>query len=212
MLTINSSIAVLLLTFTTLSLGLSSQNAKIIASDGLDERGIAIIVKNAREYESSITMTNTANGRTVDVKIEGEKLLTLDLSKGTIVTVSAEGSDENEAVSILATLLETLDGPYIVENGEAGQKYLAAGNSRVENEGGEIHTTTYSKSTTITAKTGLQDRLAQYFVKKANEFQAAITLTNDDTGETGDGKKLFKVLILDLICGSAVTISAVGDR
>ncbi len=62
---------------------------------GLDARPVAMLVQIASQYESEIHFEN--EGKTVNAKsIMG--MMTLGLDTGEKVTVTADGSDEQEAV------------------------------------------------------------------------------------------------------------------
>jgi phosphocarrier protein HPr len=72
---------------------------------GLDTRPAAQFVKEAKGFMSDITVT--CNGKSVSAK-SLFKLQTLALSHGTVATISAEGSDEQQAVEHLTGLLTEL--------------------------------------------------------------------------------------------------------
>ncbi len=69
--------------------------------NGIHARPAGIIVKTAKQFSSSVSIEMQADGgenRTADAK----KLFTvmgLGAKKGSVLTVTAEGEDENEAVS-----------------------------------------------------------------------------------------------------------------
>eukprot|EP01133_Synstelium_polycarpum_P021885 gene21885-26285_t len=64
-------------------------------SDGLHIRIAAMIVKKAREFESDIAITNS--GGTKESAKSLSKLITLEISKGDNIIVSAQGQDEEQA-------------------------------------------------------------------------------------------------------------------
>ena len=78
----------------------------ITAPNGIHLRPATLFVNKAKQYQSDITVTS--NGKSVNAK-SLFKLQTLALTQGSAVTVSAEGSDEKEAVDRLAELLSTLE-------------------------------------------------------------------------------------------------------
>lgn len=81
------------------------QDVVFTGPDGLHVRLAAQFVKEAKGFESAITVT--ANGRTVSGKsLFG--LQTLGVTQGTVVTISAEGGDARQAVEHLSKLLAEL--------------------------------------------------------------------------------------------------------
>jgi phosphocarrier protein HPr len=76
------------------------------ATTGLHARPASTFVTQAKTFTSSITVTS--RGKTVDAK-SLFKLLTLDLTCGTVLTVAAEGNDEQQAVETLVALLRELE-------------------------------------------------------------------------------------------------------
>ena len=71
---------------------------------GLHARAAAKFVHTATRFTSHIRVSR--DGRTMDGKsIMG--ILLLAASQGTIITISADGSDEDEAVRALVTLVES---------------------------------------------------------------------------------------------------------
>lgn len=84
-----------------------SQEVEITSPSGLHTRPAALFVKAAKEFTSTITITTT-DGKSASAK-SLFKLQTLGLAKGTMITISAEGPDENEAVEHLISILPTLE-------------------------------------------------------------------------------------------------------
>ncbi|KAE8371918.1 Phosphocarrier protein HPr, partial [Aspergillus bertholletiae] len=82
-----------------------SQEAIIKAPTGIHVRPASQIVKKAKEFVSDVTVTS--NGTTVSAK-SLSKLQTLDLPHGTVVTITAEGEDEQQAVEELCRLIPSL--------------------------------------------------------------------------------------------------------
>jgi len=74
---------------------------------GLHARPAAMFVKKASEFDSKIMVQNvTAESEPVDAKsILG--VLTLGVAQGHTITITAEGSDEEESVQSLVGLIET---------------------------------------------------------------------------------------------------------
>ncbi len=72
-----------------------TKNMTIEIKDGLDARPVAVFVQVASQFESSIFVEY--DNKKVNAKsIMG--MMTLGLSEGENVTVSAEGMDETEAI------------------------------------------------------------------------------------------------------------------
>ncbi|MFO6426515.1 phosphocarrier protein Hpr [Escherichia coli] len=71
------------------------QQVTITAPNGLHTRPAAQFVKEAKGFTSEITVTS--NGKSASAK-SLFKLQTLGLTQGTVVTISAEGEDEQKAV------------------------------------------------------------------------------------------------------------------
>lgn len=82
------------------------QDITIEAPNGLHTRPAAQFVKEAKTFSSEITVT--ANGKSASAK-SLFKLQTLGLAKGTVMTLSAEGEDEQDAVKHLVRLLAELE-------------------------------------------------------------------------------------------------------
>ncbi len=83
-----------------------SKNIIITLENGLHTRPAALFVKEAKEFESEITVS--ANGKSSSAK-SLFKLQTLGLKKGTEIEISAEGADETEAVEHLIKILPDLE-------------------------------------------------------------------------------------------------------
>lgn len=78
----------------------------ITAPNGLHTRPAAQFVKEAKAFNSEITVTS--NGKSSSAK-SLFKLQTLGLVQGTVITISAEGEDEQEAVEHLVKLVPELE-------------------------------------------------------------------------------------------------------
>ena len=82
---------------------MTTQNVKIQNRAGIHARPASMIVQTAQGFESSIWMEKE------DVKINAKSImniLTLGATYGTELVLSAEGSDETEAVEALANLFD----------------------------------------------------------------------------------------------------------
>ncbi|AJA43950.1 phosphocarrier protein Hpr [Frischella perrara] len=82
------------------------QDVTITAPNGLHTRPAAQFVKEAKAFNSEITVT--ANGKTASAK-SLFKLQTLGLTEGTVITILADGEDEKEAVDHLVKLIPELE-------------------------------------------------------------------------------------------------------
>ncbi len=82
------------------------QDVTITAPNGLHTRPAAQFVKEAKTFNSEITVIS--NGKSASAK-SLFKLQTLGLAQGTILTISAEGEDENDAVEHLVKLIPELE-------------------------------------------------------------------------------------------------------
>lgn len=81
------------------------RNIKITTPNGLHTRPAAKFVKSAQQFKSEITVTshgNSANAKSLF------QLQTLDLTKNTLITISATGIDEIQSVEHLINVLKEL--------------------------------------------------------------------------------------------------------
>ena len=78
-----------------------SKDVEITAPNGLHTRPAAQFVKEAKAFASDITVTS--GGKSASAK-SLFKLQTLGLTQGTVITISAEGDDEQQAVEHLVAL------------------------------------------------------------------------------------------------------------
>jgi phosphocarrier protein HPr len=78
----------------------------ITAPNGMDTRPAAQFVKEAKSFNSEITLV--ANGKSASAK-SLFKLQALGLTSGTVVTISADGPDERAAVEHLVKLISELE-------------------------------------------------------------------------------------------------------
>lgn len=82
------------------------QEVTITAPNGLHTRPEAQFVKEAKTFASDITLTS--GGKSASAK-SLFKLQTLGLTQGTVVTIAAEGEDEQKAVEHLVKLMGELE-------------------------------------------------------------------------------------------------------
>lgn len=78
----------------------------ITAENGLHTRPAAQFVKEAKSFESNISVIS--EGKSASAK-SLFKLQTLGLAKGTEITIRAEGADEQDAVTKLVALMDELE-------------------------------------------------------------------------------------------------------
>ena len=83
-----------------------SKDVEITAPNGLHTRPAAQFVKEAKAFASDVTVTS--GGKSASAK-SLFKLQTLGLTQGTVITISAEGEDEQQAVEHLVALIPTLE-------------------------------------------------------------------------------------------------------
>ena len=69
----------------------------------------------------------------------------------------------------------------------------------------------YTRKTTIINKTGIHARPASDFVKLAETFSSDITIKNLTNGSDGNAKSIINVLLMELIKGCEIELSAEGD-
>ena len=73
------------------------ENFTIINAQGLHARPAGQIAKEARAFQSKITLSVAATGKNSDAKsLMG--IMTLQAKKGTVLTVTADGPDEDAAI------------------------------------------------------------------------------------------------------------------
>jgi len=81
---------------------------------GLHARPAAFFVKKASEFASRITVAR--EGRVVNGKSLLD-IMTLAARKGTVITIQAQGTDEEEAVAALARLIEDMADKFTTAKG-----------------------------------------------------------------------------------------------
>ena len=79
---------------------------KITAPHGLHTRPAAQFVKEAKKFISDISIIY--NGKSVNAK-SLFKIQTLGLIQGSLITLSAEGEDEQKAIKHLSTIMTELE-------------------------------------------------------------------------------------------------------
>jgi len=83
-----------------------TKNTTITNDTGLHARPASDFVRLATQYDSKIYIGKAEN----DVKLDAKSIvmiLALALKKGTVVEISADGSDEKQAVDALIGLIES---------------------------------------------------------------------------------------------------------
>ena len=83
-----------------------SKDVEITAPNGLHTRPAAQFVKEAKAFAAEVNVTS--GGKTASAK-SLFKLQTLGLTQGTVITISADGEDEVQAVEHLVALIPTLE-------------------------------------------------------------------------------------------------------
>ena len=79
------------------------QDFNIIASTGIHARPATMLVQTAGKYSSDITLEY--NGKSVNLKsIMG--VMSLGVGQGSDVTITAEGTDEAEAIAAIAETMQ----------------------------------------------------------------------------------------------------------
>ena len=71
---------------------------------GLHARPATLFVQAAQKHKANITVSH--EGKTINAK-SLLNLLALGVTKGTLITIAADGSDEEDALKILAALIES---------------------------------------------------------------------------------------------------------
>ncbi|MEX9859702.1 phosphocarrier protein Hpr [Proteus mirabilis] len=82
------------------------QEVTITAPNGLHTRPAAQFVKEAKAFSSDISLISGCKSASAKSLF---KLQSLGLTQGTVVTISAEGEDEKEAVEHLVKLMGELE-------------------------------------------------------------------------------------------------------
>ena len=78
----------------------------VLNASGIHARPAGIFIAEAKKFQSKITVTNLTNEKSADAK-SILRVMTLCLTKGTPIKISAEGPDEAEAVAALGALIDS---------------------------------------------------------------------------------------------------------
>jgi len=78
----------------------------VLNASGVHARPAGIFIAEAKKFQSKITVTNLTNDKSADAK-SILRVMTLCLTKGTPIKISAEGPDEAEAVAALSALIDS---------------------------------------------------------------------------------------------------------
>ena len=78
----------------------------VLNASGIHARPAGIIIAEAKKIQSKITVTNLATEKSADAK-SILRVMTLCLTKGTPIKITAEGDDEVEAVEALGALIDS---------------------------------------------------------------------------------------------------------
>ncbi|ALC80869.1 MULTISPECIES: phosphocarrier protein HPr [Bacillus] len=83
---------------------MAQKTFKVTADSGIHARPATVLVQTASKYDSDINLEY--NGKTVNLKsIMG--VMSLGIAKGAEITISAAGSDENDALSALEETMKS---------------------------------------------------------------------------------------------------------
>ena len=85
---------------------MKEQIKTVINASGIHARPATVFVGEAKKYQAKITLTNLTSGRQGDAK-SMLKVLSLGLTKGTEVKLTAEGEDEEAAIAALSALIDS---------------------------------------------------------------------------------------------------------
>lgn len=78
----------------------------VINPNGIHARPASIFVNEAKKFQSKITVENLGTGKSKDAKaILG--VMTLGMTKGTEIKITAEGPDEDVAIQAMADLVDS---------------------------------------------------------------------------------------------------------
>ncbi|MGE6631161.1 phosphocarrier protein HPr [Bacillus sp. NPDC077027] len=83
---------------------MAQQTFKVTADSGIHARPATVLVQTASKYDADINLEY--NGKTVNLKsIMG--VMSLGIAKGATITISASGSDENDALAALKDTMKS---------------------------------------------------------------------------------------------------------
>lgn len=85
---------------------MKEENFTIVNAQGLHARPAGQIAKEARAFQSKITLSVAATGKKTDAKsLMG--IMTLQAKKGTVLTISADGPDEDAALAKFGDMVKS---------------------------------------------------------------------------------------------------------
>lgn len=78
----------------------------VINPNGIHARPASIFVQECKKFQSKVTVENIASGKSKDAKsILG--VMSLGMTKGTEIKITAEGPDEDAAIEAIAALIDS---------------------------------------------------------------------------------------------------------
>ena len=78
----------------------------VINPNGIHARPASIFVQECKKFQSKVTEENIAAGKSKDAKsILG--VMSLGMTKGTEIKITAEGPDEDAAIEAIAALIDS---------------------------------------------------------------------------------------------------------
>ena len=78
----------------------------VINPNGIHARPASIFVQECKKFQSKVTVENIAAGKSTDAKsILG--VMSLGMTKGTEIKITAEGPDEDAAIEAIAALIDS---------------------------------------------------------------------------------------------------------
>ena len=80
-------------------------NYTVVAEAGIHARPAGLLVKQAASFKSVIKLLNEENGKEADLK-RLMAVMALGVKQGNSIVVTVEGEDEDEAYTVLESLLK----------------------------------------------------------------------------------------------------------
>ncbi len=78
----------------------------VINPNGIHARPASIFVQEAKKFQSKVVVENLATGKSKDAKaILG--VMSLGMTKGTEIRITAEGPDEDAAIQAISDLIDS---------------------------------------------------------------------------------------------------------
>lgn len=78
----------------------------VVNPNGIHARPASLFVQEAKKFQSKVTVENLGSGKSKDAKsILG--VMSLGMTKGTEIKITAEGPDEEAAIQAMAALVES---------------------------------------------------------------------------------------------------------